>query len=735
MFNMIQRLALAFSWVFAFVMLSTESSARVASWDSLSNYNVVWNTPSPDSTGSMPLGNGDIGLNVWVEKNGDLMFYIGKTDAWGLQPDENDPKKTQMALLKVGRVRVSLSPTPKVEGNPFRQELDLQKAEVRVTMGEPSNPTRLRVWVDANRPVIHVQAQGAGASTLKASVESWRIDPAKKDNADVFVPDQKDRVVWYFYHPGIPTDYTVTGETFGAAVIGAGLAATDIHTVTGTAARSSWQADVHVLTVRDVGPEAWLPKLDQQISRTNQVAAPTAEREHAAWWDAFWHRSWIYVDGQDGYKATQSYALQRFITACAARGAYPMKFNGSIFVSDYPQTFGNGPKPLDKPANADFRKWGDHYWFQNTRLPYWTMLASGDFDMMSPLFDMYRTHLLRNRDRVRMYYGHDGSVFQEFSGYWGYLGKVLPEDKAGYVTHYYLPVLELTAMGLDYYDYTSDDRFLHETLLPIAMLGVTFYDEHFKRDEKGKLLISPVNAVESFWKTKNPSPDIAALRSILPRLLKLPPGVVPESERTRWQRLLTEVPELPTATKDGKTTLRPAEEFGERKNSENPEMYAVFPFRLFGVGKPDLALARDSFAARAVKNASGWHPDAVMAAFLGEADEARAYTLSMFSNKDLLLRFPAFWGRPNTPDYWPDQDNGANAVQALQRMLLQADDGKIQLLPAWPIGWNVRFKLHAPQDTTIEGSFIDGKLRTIVVTPASRRKDVMTVLGVPAQLP
>ena len=38
--------------------------------------------PATDSSGSMPLGNGDIGLNVWVEGDGDLIFHISKTDAW-----------------------------------------------------------------------------------------------------------------------------------------------------------------------------------------------------------------------------------------------------------------------------------------------------------------------------------------------------------------------------------------------------------------------------------------------------------------------------------------------------------------------------------------------------------------------------------------------------------------------------------------------------------------------------
>jgi hypothetical protein len=30
-------------------------------------YNFVWDSPSKDCAGSMPLGNGDIGVNAWVE--------------------------------------------------------------------------------------------------------------------------------------------------------------------------------------------------------------------------------------------------------------------------------------------------------------------------------------------------------------------------------------------------------------------------------------------------------------------------------------------------------------------------------------------------------------------------------------------------------------------------------------------------------------------------------------------
>lgn len=57
-------------------------SSAAFSADDLNSYNVVWDSPSSHSGGSMPIGNGDIGLNVWVERDGDLNFYISKTDAW-----------------------------------------------------------------------------------------------------------------------------------------------------------------------------------------------------------------------------------------------------------------------------------------------------------------------------------------------------------------------------------------------------------------------------------------------------------------------------------------------------------------------------------------------------------------------------------------------------------------------------------------------------------------------------
>jgi hypothetical protein len=63
-------------------VVATPFVATTAGAASLDRYEVTWESPSTDANGSMPLGNGDIGVNAWIEPSGELVFYISKTDAW-----------------------------------------------------------------------------------------------------------------------------------------------------------------------------------------------------------------------------------------------------------------------------------------------------------------------------------------------------------------------------------------------------------------------------------------------------------------------------------------------------------------------------------------------------------------------------------------------------------------------------------------------------------------------------
>jgi hypothetical protein len=63
----------------------------------------------------------------------------------------------------------------------------------------------------------------------------------------------------------------------------------------------------------------------------------------------------------------------------------------------------------------------------------------------------------------------------------------------------------------------------------------------------------------------------------------------------------------------------------------------------------------------------------------------------------------------------------------LQEMLLQTDDKKIILFPAWPKNWDVHFKLHAPYNTTVEAIIKNGKLEMLEILPKERAKDVVNM--------
>lgn len=693
---------------------------------SLDAYNVVWTTPSTDSRGSMPLGNGDIGVNAWVEASGDLVFYISKTDAWG------DDVFSSYGLPKVGRVRIKLDPNPFAAGQPFVQTLRLQDGVMRIQAGSAPAAVNLALWVDANNPVIHVDGQFAAPEHVQVIIDTYRQQKANHLNADVVFPAQKTSVAWC-YRNGNTKQPELTNLTFGALINGDGLASASDSTLQTGSARQL-HVRIYPLTTHSATPEAW-------YSQAQTAAADGARRDrnldavrarHDAWWKAFWNRSWVVATGDaDADSVTQSYFRQRYVSACAGRGAYPIKFNGSIFTTDYTVTHNNKGVKTTEDVDGDYRTWGGQYWFQNTRPMYWPMLQSGDFDMMQPLFRMYLNKLPASEALIKQYYGHDGCYFPETAPFWGTVPDITPTDTPLFTKHYFTPILELSAMMLDYYDYTADSQFLHSKLLPIADQGATFFDEHFPKGADGKLDLKPDNAIETYWGVENPAPDIAGLHYVMQRLLDLPAASTTQTERALWQKVLAETPDLPMGTSSsGEKVLVP---YGgqapdpNRHNGENPELYAVYPFRIYGLGRPDLQVARDTFNVRKARGTTCWLQDPIHAAYLGLADLAKRDVTINFSDKsrDQQERFPVFWGPFH--DYTPDEDNGGNGQLCLHLMLLQPVGQKLLLLPAWPDGWDASFKLHAPQNTVVEGEVHGGKLISLTVTPATRRKDVFLV--------
>ena len=713
--------------------------------------NVVWNSPSNDARGSMPLGNGDVGVNAWVEPSGDLIFYISKTDAW----DENG------RLCKIGRVRVKFKPAL-VIGNGFRQELKLAEGRIEIDTG---NGVHIGLWIDAHRPVVRLQAESSTPVECRAEVELWRLRERPFGNEtdsfsgrelsaselkptvlpDVVVSSTTPGVVWYhrntrsLYDLGLKVQHLealkgrfidpLLNRTFGTSLRGDGFVSDGQKTIVSSKPATQHVLSAVVLSDRFDTPDAWLAQLSCLEKAVSSVDIAEARRAHESWWRDFWSRGWVLIDGTPEAKTVgRGYMLQRFMNACSGRGGSPIKFNGSIFTVEAKP----GASPETPDGDPDWRRWGSNYWFQNTRLAYWPMLAAGDFDMMDPWFHMYREALPLGKARVKTYYGFDNAaVFPETMYFWGLPNNGdygwknnAPEPASSYIRRYWNGSLELTTMMLDRYDFTQDREFARRVLVPLADPLIAFFDQYWKRDNNGKIRFDPAQSLETWHVAVNPLPEIAGLRFLLPRLLALPQDTTTAEQRTSWKRFLGELPPVPIGMVNNQRVLRPAESFSAKSNIENPELYAVFPFRLYGVGRPDLDLARATYNLRGNRLNRGWCQDSIQAACLGLGDEAgRLVAARAAQPLESNYRFPAMWG-PNM-DWIPDQDHGNNILNTVQRMVLQSDGRRLFLLPAWPKDWNAKFKLHAPYQTTVEGIVKDGKLVNLKVTPESRRTDIV----------
>lgn len=732
------------------------SAAAPPHWTDASD--VVWTTPSKDSSGSMPLGNGEVGINLWVEEGGDLVFLISRSDSF-----------SEIArLLKVGRLRVSLSPSPFAAGAPFRQALRLRDGLCEITAGEGERKVTLQVFVDSDHPVVHCVGASVAPVHVRATVESWRTEARTlgdgeeqssawtmkgapfplTESADVFPPVPGDAVAWY-HRNETSTAFTSTLQvqslgaaagvahdpllrrTFGGWLTGPGFAAAPGRSLATPAPVTSFALRVAAPCLQTATAPEWLGA----ARRAAAASADAAPRRTSAWWRAYWGRSWVVAGGDAGAglpsPVTRGYTLQRYTQACGGRGAYPIKYNGGIFTVE--------PKAEGRAFDSDWRLWGDPHWFQNVRHLYHPMLAGGDSDMMAPFFRLYESARPLAEARTRLYHGAEGSYFPETMTVWGaYANSDYGWDRAGkqprdvdtpWWRYAWNQGPELVALLLDRWDYTQEASFLTRRALPMAVSVLRYFDTRFQKDAQGRVRLDPTQAVETYWtQVVNDMPTAAGLRDITARLCALPARLLTPAQRAFFARMRAAAPVVPIeeVEQDGKKvrTLAPAQKYDpKRSNCENPELYAVWPFRLYGLGRPDLEVARTAYARRADHLDVGWGYDGNCAALLGLTEEAARILKVKCANSNPRHRWPATWG-PNF-DWLPDQNHGGNLLETTHLMLLQSVGRRLLLLPAWPKEWDVSFRLHAPLQTTVECILRAGKVEHLAVTPVERRKDIV----------
>ena len=748
--------------LFALLLWSVTAMAQPADY--------AWTTQSKNSSESMPLGGGDVGLNVWVE-NDDLLFYICRSGSY----DEHN------TLLKAGRVRLEIEGG--VADAPFRQVLRLGKSAMEVHL----QGAVITLWVDAFEPVIHAEVVSPKAVSCRVSYESWRYEdrPFRKQEglqgshkghkpagltttADRIVEDEHG-VTFYHHNPAL-TVFDRTVEVEGLEAVKDQLWNPLKHRISGGRLwsrdlRYEGQRDGQYLstsfrawTFRSLKPmrrqgfmialandqnediTAWQEQLQKRVTyaETNKTARAATER----WWADFWQRSWIEGAGEAA-EVTRNYTLFRYMWGCNSRGSDPTKFNGGLFTFD-PEFV-----VADRPFTPDFRNWGGGTMTaQNQRLVYWPMLRAGDFDLMPVEFNFYERMRPNAEVRTRHYWGHEGASFTEqielfgLPNYMEY-GTKRPAwfDKGveynAWLEHCWDTVLEFCQMILETYRY---DRADIERYKPLIESSLRFFDEHYQYlaqrrgrnalDGEGKLILYPGSGCETYKMSYNASSTIAGLRTVLESYLEVK-TMQGDTVQAPWRAMLSRIPEIPHRVVDGREMIAPAITWERINNTESPQLYPVFPWRIYTMASGrDLSVARNTYLydahALKVREPKGWKQDNIWAASLGLTEEAVKLLHGKLSNGP--HRFPAFWG-PGF-DWTPDHNWGGSGAIGLQQMLMQTDGERIVLFGAWPAEWDVKFKLHAPMQTTVEAELKEGQVVSLKVLPEERMKDVKIMLPV-----
>jgi hypothetical protein len=418
----------------------------------------------------MPVGGGDIGCNVWIE-HGELLVYFQRSGSFSEIGE----------YLKMGRLRVKLSPNPLADALSFRQELKLRDGYIEIEAaggGDAAFSVKLRVWVEVDRPVIHLDIDAAQPVEVTATYENWRFkDRDLKDGqyGERFgcfslegypgrVTKLKDNVDFHgdgvlFYHRN-PADSLIPGllirqqglenyssqipdnignRTFGGIFLGENFAPVGISegNYMGTAFRA-WSLKsrqpasahrlfvaIHIAQTRDAAE--WKADI---LKLASAAMEKVADRLAATvdWWHRFWQRSWIVInpDRPDPdskvWQAGRNYNLFRYQLGCNAFGDYPTKFNGGNFTVDPVAVETEAFLPgVDSETLAgrcfdpDWRAWGgDIFTAQNQRLLYWPMLKAGDFDAILPQFKLYQRGLVGATVKAKAQFDHAGAVFCEY---------------------------------------------------------------------------------------------------------------------------------------------------------------------------------------------------------------------------------------------------------------------------------------------------------------------------------
>ena len=710
--------------------------------------------PSDDPAWVMPVGTGD--FSAMLRYGNDLEIHLSKTDFFGFDKSNYHKNPT---LLSPGHVRLSFG-IPREAIRSFKQRLDYQRGSVVFEIVTDDGTVNAEAFgiMGGNTLVIDVSdARKVPAATATYSI--WRPETSVTAEAGRIVAREVHDYQWNFRPPPNPEKVAPSDQMFHLGC-GTVIAFADAGPATFAAGALTLQKPgihyrllISAACTYDGKPEAAASKLLDWALGTDRSALL---QEHLDWWARFWQASFVNLRGPDADLLMRLWYSGCYSYASVCSGPVLAKFNG-------------GPGLIEK----DNRSWGVGLWWQNTREMIWPMCAANRAGYARALLDFYDREFMywkkatadKGKLGLRMYeWSGPGkpaqaaqpktvSTFDPAALETAMANRTMEDVKSGYNARSLAQAAELTQLMFDYAAFTGDSNYLKEIVAPWLKEAALFYLSYLRMGDDGLYHSMVSDAAEHWWKVKDPAIDLSAARYLFWQVLNHGAafGYEPAFLAAVRERA-GKLPPLPVGQWNKKSDTPPgqtkavaslvldthanlyapfADVYDDQTshNTENPELYIIYPFNMVDGGSPKAERERavNTFLKRRCPNHAGWSQCPVQAARLRLADAVDVivdhamrhakYPYGGWNSPAKKLNGSAT-GATDTPYF---DAMGVN-LTALQETLLQSHrpttpenadplgGGPIQLVPAARRDWSGSFKLLARGGFLVTAEFVTGPM-------------------------